>query len=187
MEKPNYAQLSELYLGTIASNARHRAAAGTIAEAVITAAGCGGNPDGPDLMRAACTLTRDAMGILEDCISHISIDCRQDRCDWARIDAVWDQAQFDSCSKYTDNCPRFLFYEAVWLQQELNLQSERVWLIYLDHASTPSAQAGEPPRGVRWHHQMAQAATFLKAASLLVVEAFGFGSADTFNIEMEVG
>ncbi|MEY4359816.1 MAG: hypothetical protein RLZZ631_1302 [Cyanobacteriota bacterium] len=146
-------QLGELYLETLCQNAYYEGAAGTIRDAVLGAAGCGGPADGPDLLRAAQKLTLDAMGLLERSIGRILTDWLRNRCDWARIDAFWDG---------TDRS------DIAWVTEELDLQADRAWKTYFEHAGKPVTNLG-----IRWHHDLALAATFLQAAALLLKEVQG--------------
>ena len=150
-----YEQLGELYIETLAQNAYYQGAAGTIFDAVHAAAGCGGNPDGPDLLRAAEKLTQDAMGFMERTLGWISGDWFKGGADWARIDQSWNQPLNAT--------------EQRWLHEQLSEQADRAWRAYFDHSGRP-----DPSKlGLRWHHDMALAASFLQAAAMLVADAFG--------------
>ncbi len=169
-----YEQLPELYLGVLCSDAYYEGAAGTIRDAVLSAAGCGGNPDGPDLALAAQKLTRDAMGFLERTIGRISSDCLDTRCDWARIDSFWGMADLlshpegDYCPESTESELEAAQIELCWVVEQLDQQADRAWRTYFDHASKPVTDLG-----IRWHHDLALAATFLQAAALLLKEVQG--------------
>jgi hypothetical protein len=147
-----YEQLGELYLETLCQNAYYDGAAGTIRDAVLGAAAVAFDKqaDPGDLLCAAQKLTLDAMGFLERSIGRVSTDWLRNRCDWARIDAFWDG---------TDRS------DIAWVTEELDLQADRAWKTYFEHAGKPITELG-----VRWHHDVALAATFLQAAALLLKE-----------------
>ena len=168
----SYEQLGELYLETLCQNAYYGGAAGTIRDAVLTAAGCGGPADGPDLLRAAQKLTLDAMGFLERSIGQVSTDWLRNQCDWARIDAFWDATERSIRYPYGDYCPEgteteieAAQAECRWVIEQLDLQADRAWKTYFEHAGKPITNLG-----IRWHHDLALAATFLQAAALLLKE-----------------
>jgi hypothetical protein len=150
-----YQELGELYLQTLCQNAYYEGAAGTIRDAVLGAAAVviGKQVDPGDLIRAAQKLTLDAMGFLERTIGRVSTDWLRNRCDWARIDAFWDG---------TDRS------DIAWVTEELDSQADRAWKTYYEHAVKPSGETF-----VRWHHDLALAATFLQAAALLLKEVQG--------------
>ena len=171
--------LGELYLRALIDDAYHESAAGTIRDAITTAAGCGGAPDGPDLMRAACQLTRSAMGYLEAGMGQISRDELEEWVDWARIDAFWDsctnKAEHPDGGYVADGTEAEVEAaqaEAIWVHEQLDNQSERVSLLYRDYANPEGSQNHG---GIHWEwiHQIEQAATFLQAAALLLADAFG--------------
>ena len=147
-----YEQLGELYIETLCQNAYYEGAAGTIRDAVLGAAAVTINKqaDPGDLLCAAQKLTHDAMGFVERCLSWVSDDWLRNRCDWARIDAFWDG---------TDRS------DIAWVTEELDQQADRAWKTYFDHAGKPVTDLG-----IRWHHDLALAATFLQAAALLLKE-----------------
>lgn len=166
-----YQELGELYLETICQNAYYEGAAGTIRDAVITAAGHGGYADGPDLIRAAQKLTLDAMGFLERTIGRVSTDWLRNRCDWARIDEFWRvggrirYSYGDYTPTGTEAEQEAAQAECQWVTEELDSQADRAWKTYFEHAGKPSGELG-----VRWAHDLALAATFLQAAAMLLKE-----------------
>ena len=152
----HFEELPELYLETIKSNAYYQGAAGTIVTAVIRAAGCGGDPDGPDLIRAAAKLTRDGMGFADTCIGQIDQDCLHDRRDWHRIDSFWDRCEASNL----DWPPEEEAQEAVWIDSQLRGASADLLHAYANH------------RRADWCGDLHVAAIFFKAAAELVAEAF---------------
>ena len=171
--------LGELYLRALVDDAYHQGAAGSIRDAITTAAGCGGAPDGPDLMRAACQLTRSAMGYLEQGLGQISRDELGEWVDWTRIDAFWggctNKAEHPDGSYVADGTEAEVEAaqaEAIWVHEQLDNQGERIWLLHRDHANPEGSQHND---GIhwRWIHEIALAATFLQAAALLIADAFG--------------
>lgn len=151
-----YEQLGELYIETLAQNAYYQGAAGTIASAVFESLiGDSREAHNTGCLAAASKLTRDAMGFMERTLSWISDDWFKGGADWARIDQSWDQALNAT--------------EQRWLHEQLSEQADRAWRAYFDHSGRP-----DPSKlGLRWHHDMALAASFLQAAAMLVADAFG--------------
>jgi hypothetical protein len=147
-------QLGELYIETLCQNAYYEGAAGTIRDAVLLALS-GDNKTNANIgcIDAAAKLTRDAMGFVERCLGWVSDDWFKGGADWKRIDAYWDSADSSDAGRR-------------WLIEQLQEQSERAWRAYFDHAGRP----GVSDLGVRWHHDMALAATFLEAAAMLLQE-----------------
>jgi len=146
-----YEQLGELYLEVLCENAYYEGAAGTIRDAVLLGLSNSNKAEAAiGSLDAAQKLTQDAMGFLERTIGRVSTDWLRNRCDWARIDAFWDG---------TDRS------DIAWVTEELDLQADRAWKTYFEHAGKPSGETF-----VRWHHDMALAATFLQAAALLLKE-----------------
>ena len=166
-----FEQLGELYLQTLASDARYQGAAGTIVSAIT----CWHDvleilqPEQlsqlrPHQVSAACTLTHHAMGLLEAGIGLISKDTLHETTDWVRIDRYWDNR-----SNPADDA---------WVHAQLTQQAERCWELYRDYANPEGTQNHG---GIHWEwiHDLAMAATFLRAAALLIADAFG--------IDQEVG
>ena len=152
----HFEALPELYLETIKSNAYYQGAAGTIVTAVIRSAGCGGDPDGPDLIRAAAKLTRDGMGFADTCIGLIDQDCLHDRRDWHRIDQFWDR-----CDGWRSVWPpEDEAQEAVGIDKQLRAASADLLSEYANH------------RQADWCGDIHLSAIFLKAAAELVAETF---------------
>ena len=144
-------QLGELYLETLSQDAYYEGAAGTICDAVLMALS-GDNKANAAIgsLDAAQKLTHDAMGFLERTISRISSDCLDNRCDWVRIDAA-----------ITGKCDPG---ELSWVTEQLGQQGDRAWSAFCNLATQPQ------DNGYLWHHDLATAATLLKAAALLLKE-----------------
>ena len=155
----HFEEIPELYLETIKSNAYYQGAAGTIVTAVIRAAGCGGDPDGPDLIEAAAKLTRDGMGFADTCISFVDQDCLHDRRDWGRIDQSWDRCE-NSYENFEGWPPEEEAREAVWIDKQLRAASADLLSAYAKH------------RQADWCGDLHVAAIFFKAAAELVAETF---------------
>lgn len=153
-------KLGELYTQTLCQDAYYEGAAGTIRDAVLgSVSWLGDKPICLDsAMAAAEKLTHDAMGFLDCTIGLINTDWLENRCDWHRIDAFFNK-QLDQ-------------NELSWVIEQLNEQQERVWKIYFEHAGATGRHLadGEPALGLRWHHDLALAATFLEAAAMLLSE-----------------
>ena len=179
MTATSFPNLGELYLSCLANDAFHEGTAGSIRDAVINAAGCGGAPDGPDLIRAAERLTRHAMGALELCISLISSDQLEspDGTHWPRLNAFFDarssvmlphpDGDFDACGSEAEQGQAQS--ELRWVIEELKTQSLRCHLIYRSYSDPAGAKhAG----GIHWDwiSDLMTASTFLKASSLLLEE-----------------
>ena len=144
-----YEQLGELYLETLCQNAYYEGATGTIRDAVLLGLSNSNKAEAAiGSLVAAQKLTQDAMGFLERTIGRVSTDWLRNRCDWARIDAFWDGSDRS---------------DIAWVTEELDLQADRAWKTYFEHAGKPSGELG-----VRWAHDMALAATFLQSAALLL-------------------
>jgi hypothetical protein len=56
------------------------------------------------------------------------------------------------------------------VQEQLELQAGRAWKTYFEHAADLAAIERANRIGMRWHHDLALAATFLQAAALLLKE-----------------
>lgn len=155
-----FEELGELYTGTLVSNAYSGGAAGTISDAVITAAGV--NPDlvfiGLDLTTAAEKLTHDAMGYLEHCLGTLDKDWMDSRRDWHRIDEFWRNCEKACISK--DWPPEEEAAEAGWVHIQLIAATRQAWDDYQEHCLAD------------WSHDLPIAAAFLGAAANLVAEAF---------------
>lgn len=167
--------LGELYVSHLVEDAYYKGAAGTIVDSVITAAGCGGAPDGPDLMRAAAKLTRDAMGFLQHTIGLIDNDWNQEFCDWQRIDRFWDnhtnKLQHPRGDYTADGIKAEVEAaqeEALWAQEQLSAQGQRIWGTYSSYLPDGVNYNG----GIHqeWIQDLALAATFLQAGALLLKE-----------------
>lgn len=177
MSTTPFEQLGELYLESLCQDAYYGGAAGTIVDAVTTAAGCGGAPDGPDLIRAAAKLTRDAMGYLQRTIGQISTDWMEEGCDWARIDQFWDNGASkaehpngDYLAEGTEAEVEAAKAEAIWAHEQLKQLGERTWGTYRSYL--PDGEKHNGGIHLDWIHDLALAATFLQAAAALVAEAF---------------
>ena len=160
MTTKTYEQLDELYVETLAQNAYYKGAAGTVADAVIAAAGCGGDPDGPDLIRAAHKLTNDAMGFVERCLSWVSNDWFEGGADWRRINAFFIPLSTESWEAI----------ELSWVIEALKEQGDRAWRAYFDLSGDVDKVALCNRVGHYWHHDLSLAATFFQAAALLLQE-----------------
>ena len=152
-------KLGDLYRESLCQDAYYKGAAGTIVDAVLGSFAwlAATNPDLNTCREAASKLTRDAMGFMERTIGLIHDDWLSNKCDWARIDAYfYNEGNNDH----------------EWVIEQLNEQQERVWKIYFDYAGRPDSTAGEGRErlGIRWHHDLALAATFLEAAAMLLSE-----------------
>ena len=155
-----FERLGELYTQTLCQDAYYEGAAGTIRDAVLGSVAwlADKSIDLNDAITAAQKLTHDAMGFLDCTIGLIDTDWLENRCDWKRIDSFFDK-QLDQ-------------NELGWVIEQLDEQQQRVWKIYFEHAGAPGRHLadGEPALGIRWHHDLALAATFLQAAGLILQE-----------------
>ncbi|MFM1900242.1 MAG: hypothetical protein RLZZ216_818 [Cyanobacteriota bacterium] len=150
MATTQYEQLGELYLETLCQNAYYDGAAGTIRDAVLLAlSGDNKTEAAIGSLDAAQKLTHDAMGFLERAVSHVSRDCEDNRCDWARIDAFWDG---------TDRS------DIAWVIQELEQQSGNAWRLSF-HGDGKSQRLS-----LKTRHDLNVASVFLSAAALLLKE-----------------
>ena len=156
----HYERLGELYTQTLCQNAYYNGAAGTIRDAVLGSVAWLSDKsiDLNDAITAAQKLTHDAMGFLDCTIGLIDTDWLENRCDWKRIDSFFDN-QLDQ-------------NELQWVIDQLDEQQQRVWKIYFEHAGATGRHLadGDPALGIRWHHDLALAATFLQAAGLILQE-----------------
>ena len=154
-------------------------AADTICAAVIAAAGCGGSADGPDLMRAAAQLTRDATATLQDDIGLLTHEADKDEpFDWPRVEAFWDGGALllahpdgDYVATGTGEEIEAAQAEAKWVAEGLADQSSLVFKSWDNSfALTPLMERGLwTPHGTA-HLRCVQSADLLKAASLLILE-----------------
>ena len=158
MANKDFEPLGEGYISTLVDNAYYRGFGGTIADAVIAAAGCGGAPDGPDLIRAACKLTRDSMGFMEHCLSTVDQDYLRQQRDWSRIDEFWGNCE--TVGTYEGWPPEQEAVEAVWIHKQLKLATKNALTSYAQHCTAD------------WCADIARAASGFAAAALLVAEAF---------------
>ena len=182
-----FEQLSDLYRESLCQDAYYNGAAGTIVDAVV--AQLHGNHAHiiGGLIDAAAKLTHDAMGFVERTISLIHDDLLSNECDWARIDdyfkgylvsTSWISSAtsipMSSPEDGEENRRRCQAWNAElpWVIEQLNKQSQRVWKIYFDYAGRSDLTAGEGRErlGMRWHHDLALAATFFEAAAMLLSE-----------------
>ena len=153
-------------------------AADTICAAVIAAAGCGGHPDGPDLMRAAAQLTRDAIATLQDHIRLLSFEAdKDDPFDWPRVEAFWERSELLLAHPDGDYAPEGTEEEIVaaqeeakWVAEGLSAQASLVFESWDDNlALTPFMESGLWTLHSTSHLKCVEAADLLKAASLLIL------------------
>ena len=153
--------------------------ADTICAAVVVAAGCGGAPDGPDLMRAAAQLTRDALATLQNDISLLTFEAGKDEpFDWPRVEAFWERSELllvhpdgDYVAEGTEEEIVAAQEEAKWVAGGLSAQASLVFESW-DNSSalTPLMEKGLwTPHGTA-HLRCVGAADLLEAASLLILK-----------------
>ena len=154
-----YEKLGELYIETLCQNAYYAGGAGAIRDAVISRIAV--NEISGDLNNEHCRdgvakLTRDAMGFMERTISLISDDQRSGETDWARIDAYFNAPIPEN--HHLDFNSALDTPETRWMIEQLSKQAERSWDAYTDHAKAD------------WAHDISMAATFFKAAAMILSE-----------------
>jgi len=151
----------------------------SISDAITTAAGCGGAPDGPDLMRAAAQLTRDALATLEDNIRLLTFEADKDEpFDWPRVEAFWERSALllahpdgDYVAEGTEEEIVAAQEEAKWVAEGLSAQASLVFESW-DNSSalTPLMEKWSwTPHGTA-HSRCVVAADLLEAASLLILK-----------------
>ena len=171
-------ELTEGYLECIVNDACHEALASLIRDAFVETAGCGGAPDGPDLVRAAALLTRRAMGMLEHTISLISDDQLNlpEETNWSRVDSFFDNCtdllrhpQGDFEPGGTEEERAKAETERAWVISELKSQSYRCFSIHDSYADPKGSKHND---GIHWNwvSDLKVSAVLLQASMLLLTE-----------------
>ena len=174
-------ELSEGYLLHISGSACHESLAVVIRDAFVESAGCGGAPDGPDLVRAAALLTRRAMGMLELGISLISDDQLNlpEETNWSRVDSFFDECthllrhpQGDFLPDGTEQEQAKAETELAWVIGELKSQAYRCFAIHDTYADPKGSKHNG---GIHWNwvSDLKVSAVLLKASMLLLKELEG--------------
>lgn len=152
-ETKSFEPLGELYIETLCQNAYYEGAAASIRDAVLDWHGVLSmidpgvqNTSNSHAISASHKLIHDAMGFMERTLSWISEDWLKGGADWKQIDAFFESSEIASS-------------EISWVIAQLHEQSERAWDAYTDHAKAD------------WAHDISMAATFFKAAAMILSEA----------------